>query len=127
MSIARAARGRWILLGLFILSLPLVNPYLRGDGNGYYAYLRSAVIDRDFDFENEFRRGDPLFQTLYFDERGDVRPLLERGGVAVPADRQQARVLRCLLYAHSVRFGLARADHGRDAARARTGVIAALK
>ncbi len=74
MSIARPARGRWILLGLFILSLPLVNPYLRGDGNGYYAYLRSAVIDRDFDFENEFRRGDPLFQTLYFDERGDVRP-----------------------------------------------------
>lgn len=63
-----------MLLGLFVLSLPLVNPYLRGDGNGYYAYLRSAVIDRDLDFENEFRRGDPLFRELYFDERGDVRP-----------------------------------------------------
>lgn len=70
----RGARARWVLAGLFAVSLPFVNPYVRGDGNGYYAYLPSVVIDGDLDLENQFRRGDPLFRELYFDERGVVRP-----------------------------------------------------
>lgn len=57
-----------------MLTLPLVNSYVRGDGNGYYAYVRSLVIDGDLDFENEFRRGDPLFRSLYFDEGDALRP-----------------------------------------------------
>lgn len=71
-------RGRlkatWVLVALFALSLPFVNPYVRGDGNGYYAYLPSLLIDGDLDFENQFRRADPLFRSLYFDERGGLRP-----------------------------------------------------
>ena len=70
----RSARGRWLLAALFVASLPLVNPYLRGDGNGYYAYVRSIVIDHDLDFENEFRHGDPLFREVYFDEQGVLHP-----------------------------------------------------
>ena len=69
-----AARARWAWAACFVLTLPLVNPYVRGDGNGYYAYVASAVVDRDLDFENEFRRGDPLFRSLYFDENGALRP-----------------------------------------------------
>ena len=65
---------RWPWVALFLLTLPLVNPYVRGDGNGYYAYVRSAVIDGDLNFENEFRHGDPLFRTLYFEDDGTVRP-----------------------------------------------------
>lgn len=68
MSLAR------ILLIAFALSLALVNPYVRGDGNGYYAYVRSAVIDGDLQFENEFRQGDPAFRRFIFDEAGRVRP-----------------------------------------------------
>ncbi len=67
------ARAPLVLGTLFVLSLPLVNPYLRGDGHGYYAYLPSLVIDRDLDLENQFRHGDPLFRELYFDEAGRVR------------------------------------------------------
>jgi hypothetical protein len=66
--------ARWLLAGLFVASLPLVNPYLRGDGNGYYAYVRSVVIDGDLDFENEFRHGDPLFREVFFDDQGAVQP-----------------------------------------------------
>ncbi len=44
-----------------VLCAALVNPYIRGDGNGYYAYVRSLVIDRDLRFQNEFARGDPAF------------------------------------------------------------------
>lgn len=49
------------LVVLVVASLPLVTPYLRGDGNGYYAWLRSPVIDGDLDFADEFARGDPAF------------------------------------------------------------------
>lgn len=59
-------RSERILVVLFVLSLPLLNPYVRGDGNGYYAYVRSAVIDHDLQFENEYRRGDPDFLGVVF-------------------------------------------------------------
>ena len=29
---------------LFLLSLPLANPYVHGDGVGYYAYAQSLVV-----------------------------------------------------------------------------------
>lgn len=76
MSIVPGLRTWWLLGGVFVLTIPLVNPYLRGDGHGYYAYVRSAVIDHDLDFENEFRHGDPLFREIYFDEQGSLRPAM---------------------------------------------------
>ena len=51
-----------VLLVLFVLSLSLVTPYVRGDGNGYYAYVRSIWIDGDLDFRNEYARADPKFR-----------------------------------------------------------------
>jgi len=70
----RFNRSQRMMVVVFILSLPFINPYLRGDGNGYYAYVRSAVIDGDLQFENEFRRADPAFQPAVFDVNGNVRP-----------------------------------------------------
>jgi hypothetical protein len=62
------------LLVLVLGSIGLVNPYVRGDGNGYYAWLVSPVIDHDLSFANQFAHGDPLFRGLIFDEAGQVRP-----------------------------------------------------
>ena len=56
-----------------MLTLPFVNPYIRGDGNGYYAYVRSVVIDGDLRFENEYRRGDPAFVASVACTRPPVR------------------------------------------------------
>jgi hypothetical protein len=67
-------RWRWAAVVVVLLSLAAVNPYVRGDGNGYYAWLVSPVIDGDVDFTNQFRRADPLFQTLIFEPDGSVRP-----------------------------------------------------
>ncbi|MGH7676742.1 MAG: hypothetical protein ACREMV_15870 [Gemmatimonadales bacterium] len=64
----------WLLVACFLVTLPFVNPYVRGDGNGYYAYVRSAVIDGDLSFENEFRRGDPAFRRTVFDDAGRLLP-----------------------------------------------------
>ena len=58
------------LAALFVLSLVFVNPYLRGDGNGYYAWLRSPLIDGDVDFGNEYQRADPSFREAFIDASG---------------------------------------------------------
>jgi len=79
MELARR-RPEWLLLALFALTVPLVNPYIRGDGNGYYAYVRSAVIDGDLRFEDEFRRGDPAFVATVIGPDGQVSPNLVLGG-----------------------------------------------
>lgn len=63
------------LAALFALSLLFVNPYLRGDGNGYYAWLRSPLIDGDVDFGNEYLHADPAFRAGFVDEAG--RPTRE--------------------------------------------------
>jgi hypothetical protein len=62
---------------LFLLTLPLVTPRIRGaDEIEYFAYLRSAVFDHDLDFENEygwFYARDPEglagFKATFLDRR----------------------------------------------------------
>ena len=63
-----------MLAALFVLSLAFVNPYLRGDGNGYYAWLRSPALDRDANFGNEYLRADPLFRAGFVDAQGNPTP-----------------------------------------------------
>lgn len=57
-----------------LASCALATPYVRGDGNGYYAWVASVVVDRDLELTNQYRHGDPLFRARYFDEAGAVRP-----------------------------------------------------
>ena len=57
-STKREARSRapWILLALFLLSLPAVTPRLyASDEIQYFAYLRSLWFDADVSFDNEYR------------------------------------------------------------------------
>lgn len=58
--------GRLLLAAALLLTVPLANPFIRGEGHGHYAYLRSAVIDHDLDFEDEYRHGDPDFLNSNF-------------------------------------------------------------
>jgi len=71
MNTRRVSRGWWVAA---VLACLVVNPYVRGDGNGYYAWLVSPVIDGDLDFTNQFRRADPLFQTVMFAPDGTAWP-----------------------------------------------------
>ena len=48
-----------ILALIFLCSLPLVNPWVRGDGVGYYAYVRSLLIDHDLHFDDEWLAANP--------------------------------------------------------------------
>src|SRR5438132_11586923 len=49
------------LLVLFLLSLPLVNPIVHGDGLGYYAYARAPLIQHNLRFEEDWRHANLYF------------------------------------------------------------------
>jgi hypothetical protein len=50
------------LLVLFLATLPFVNPMVRGDGVGYYAYLRALLVQHNLRFE---KRLDQLLFALH--------------------------------------------------------------
>lgn len=69
------ALGRYekILILLFVISLPLINPWVRGDGVGYYAYARGLVINHDLRFEQDWLYANPSFRDGRVDREGRIR------------------------------------------------------
>jgi len=65
-----------LLFFLFLVTLPLANPWVRGDGVGYYAYLRSTLIDHDLRFENDYLAGNPSFVMQRVDAQGHLLPAM---------------------------------------------------
>ncbi len=63
------------LLLLFLLSLPLVNPWVRGDGVGYYAYVRSLLVEHKLNFENDWRAANLSFTMGRVHPDGKIDPL----------------------------------------------------
>jgi hypothetical protein len=63
-----------LLLFLFLLTLPLANPWVRGDGVGYYAYVRSALVDHDLRFENDYLQANKSFVISKVDSEGKLLP-----------------------------------------------------
>ena len=66
---ARLSRYDKILAFLFVLSLPLVNPWVRGDGVGYYAFGRALLIQHDLNFQQDWLRANSSFRSGRTDER----------------------------------------------------------
>ncbi len=63
-----------ILLLIFILTLPLCNPWVRGDGVGYYAFGQSLLIDHNLDFRNDWLEANQSFRMGRTDAAGNVLP-----------------------------------------------------
>ncbi|HWO31952.1 MAG TPA: hypothetical protein VNO32_24415, partial [Candidatus Acidoferrum sp.] len=62
-----------VLLILFLLSLPLVNPWVRGDGVGYYAYARAPLIEHSLDFTHDYQSANESFRGERLDESGQPK------------------------------------------------------
>ena len=62
-----------LLLILFLLSLPLVNPWVRGDGVGYYAYARAPLIEHSLDFTHDYQFANESFRGERLDEYGQPK------------------------------------------------------
>ena len=61
-----------ILLATFFLSLPLCNPWVRGDGVGYYAFGRSLLIEHNLNFERDWLAANTSFRMGRTDSSGSV-------------------------------------------------------
>jgi len=61
-----------ILILLFVATIPLSNPWVRGDGVGYYAYARSLLIERRLDFVKDWEHGNESFVMGRVDSSGHV-------------------------------------------------------
>ncbi|MGA9481093.1 MAG: hypothetical protein WBV48_04125, partial [Candidatus Acidiferrales bacterium] len=61
-----------ILIVLFLLTVPLSNPWVRGDGVGYYAYARAMLIEHRLDFQNDWKHGNESFAMGNLDTHGNV-------------------------------------------------------
>jgi hypothetical protein len=64
-----------LLLVLFLLSLPMLNPWVRGDGVGYYAYARAPLIQHNLDFTRDYQQANASFREHRLDENG--QPIAE--------------------------------------------------
>jgi hypothetical protein len=63
-----------ILAVLFLLSLPLINPWVRGDGVGYYGFARAILMEHRLDFEPDWQNANASFRLGRIDPEGRIRP-----------------------------------------------------
>ena len=64
-----------LLFVLFLFSLPLINPWVRGDGVGYYAFARAPLIEHNFNFERDYEAANASFREVRLDENGLPRSI----------------------------------------------------
>src|SRR5229473_2503118 len=63
------------LLFLFLLSLVLLNPWVRGDGVGYYAFARAPLIEHSLNFEHDYIAANTSFREARLDEHGQPKQI----------------------------------------------------
>jgi hypothetical protein len=63
------------LLLFFLLSLALLNPWVRGDGVGYYAFARAPLIDHSLNFERDYIAANTSFREARLDEHGQPKQI----------------------------------------------------
>ena len=71
----RSHKSERLLLILFLLSLPFLNPWVRGDGVGYYAFARAPLIQHILDFTEDYRHANESFRGARLDENNQPRSL----------------------------------------------------
>src|SRR5947209_1340205 len=69
-----SCKSERLLLLLWILSLPLLNPIVHGDGVGYYAYARAPLIQHNLRFEEDWRHANLNFSQARTLANGELSP-----------------------------------------------------
>ncbi|HXJ17490.1 MAG TPA: hypothetical protein VNM68_09870 [Candidatus Polarisedimenticolia bacterium] len=70
----RLTKYETVLVLLFLLSLPFSNPWVRGDGVGYYAYARALLIEHRLDFTRDWLAANTSFRMGRTDGQGHILP-----------------------------------------------------
>jgi hypothetical protein len=58
----------------FLLTLPIINPTVHGDGVGYYAYARAILIQHNLRFEEDWRHANRFFSAARIQADEQLRP-----------------------------------------------------
>src|SRR5258705_12247130 len=58
------------MLIVLLVSLPLLNPWVRGDGVGYYAFARALLIQHNLDFAPDYKNANEGFRKARLDPTG---------------------------------------------------------
>jgi hypothetical protein len=66
------SRSEKILILLFFLTIPFVQPQVRDDGIGYYAWARSLILDHNLQFESDWK-DKPLLMPLLTERNKEGR------------------------------------------------------
>jgi len=69
----RSRKSQRLLLLLFLFSLPFLNPWVRGDGVGYYAFARAPLIEHSLDFTKDYQHANESFRGPRLDENNQPR------------------------------------------------------
>ena len=69
----RSRKSERLLALLFLLSLPFLNPWVRGDGVGYYAFARAPLIEHSLDFTRDYQYANESFRGPRLDENGQPK------------------------------------------------------
>jgi len=64
---------------LFVLSLPFLDPFVAGDGVGFYAYVRSPLIDHNFSFSSDWENPKKELQELFLVDHFVENPITKTG------------------------------------------------
>jgi hypothetical protein len=62
-----------VMLVLLLLTLPLMNPWVRGDGVGYYAFARALLTQRNLDFAPDYQHANEGFREARLDANGSPK------------------------------------------------------
>jgi hypothetical protein len=66
-------KSEQLLVLLFLFSLPFLNPWVRGDGVGYYAFARAPLIEHSLDFTRDYQHANESFRGPRLDESGQPK------------------------------------------------------
>ena len=64
---------------VFLLSLPFLHAEVSGDGIGYYAYVRSPLIDHNFKFASDFRNPELELEKIFLLDHFINNPVTKTG------------------------------------------------
>jgi hypothetical protein len=70
----RLTKYETLLAIIFLLTVPLSNPWVRGDGVGYYAFARSMLIEHRLDFTKDWLAANTSFRMGRTDAQGNIAP-----------------------------------------------------
>src|SRR5256886_6437840 len=67
------------LFFVFLLSLPFLHAQVDGDGVGYYAYLRSPLVDHNFSFSSDFQNPNEELLKIFLVDHFVDNPITKTG------------------------------------------------